>query len=83
MGLSLDLDVFAGTSIHEAIDQAIAVADKIGVVVFFKHNGIRLMVHPGANPLRLYREWQDGREAAEPWPAALAASSHVIDGETL
>lgn len=59
LSLRLELDVLVGSSIEDTIAHALDVAQKLGLVVTFTFNGIRLNVSadkPADDILRTYRE---------------------------
>jgi hypothetical protein len=59
MSLFLNVEVPGGTSIADAAQETIALANRIGVTVRFDFNGVRCLACPGDDPKRLIEEWGD------------------------
>lgn len=57
MSLFLDVEVSGGTSIEEAAQDAIDLANRIDITVLFRFNGVRCMACPGDDPRLLVDRW--------------------------
>lgn len=56
--ISIKVDVFAGTSIREACQDACVLARRINVMVCFDFNGVYCMARPDGHPRVLEDNWQ-------------------------
>lgn len=57
--LTLKLDLVAGTDVHDAANDLCQLADRIGVLCAADFNGVKLLVRPGSNPLRLVESYHE------------------------
>ena len=64
--LWLTLEVSPGSYIGDACKEAVAVADKIGVVVWFEFNGVKRRVRPGDSPVQLLASWERELKSSKP-----------------
>lgn len=65
MSLFLDVEVSGGTSIEEAAQDAIDLANRIDITVLFRFNGVRCMACPGDDPVeQALGEQPDARDRA-------------------
>jgi hypothetical protein len=53
----LELTAFAGTDIDQACDEAIRIADLLGITILFGFNGVECMATPGCDPAGLAASW--------------------------
>jgi hypothetical protein len=56
--LSITVDVVGGADIDDAIRDAVALANRLGVGVVIAPNGIKMNVNPGDDPDDLIRDWE-------------------------
>lgn len=61
--LHIDVEVYGGAHIPHAIEQMVALANRLQIGVWAKLNGVRVGAHPG----------DDAAKLAERWDAALAS----------
>ena len=68
--LYLDVEVNAGSDIYPACRDACALADRMGITIWFKFNGKKLHANPGTDVHRLIAGWHqaiaDKREYVRP-----------------
>lgn len=62
MGVYLLLETFAGGTAEEAIDAAVACAQKIGVWVKLNLNGVTVLIHPSDSGAVLVDHWRKAME---------------------
>lgn len=66
LSLRLELDVLGGAPIEDTIAHALDVAQKLGLVVTFTFNGIRLNVSPGKTAGDIFRAYHEAARVARP-----------------
>jgi hypothetical protein len=57
--LSIEVEVLLDTSIETACQDAVDLANKLGIGVRFTFNDVRCTTGPGGNPCKLCGAWQD------------------------
>lgn len=61
--LSIEVEVMIGTDIKEAVRDAVALCNKLGLAyVGFKFNGIRVSVGKNTTPTGFLKEWDEASE---------------------
>ena len=55
--LWLTVDVQPGASISSACNEAIALAGRIGITIWFNFNGVKCLACKGDDPRRLEADW--------------------------
>lgn len=55
--LWLTVEVSPGSDIGSACDEAIALAERIGIAIWFKFNGVTCLARKGDDPRRLEADW--------------------------
>lgn len=68
--LWITVEVPPGATISSACDQAVALANKIELTIWFKFNGIKCLALPGDNPRKIESNWRrlmyEGKAKDEP-----------------
>lgn len=68
--LYLDVEVYAGSNIPDAIRQLSMLSTRLGIGVWASMNGVRVLAKPGDDWRDIERGWDDAIKAK--WPTASA-----------
>ena len=55
--LWLTVEVAPGSGIERTCDEAVALAEKLGITIWFSFNGVKCLARAGDNPRRLESAW--------------------------
>lgn len=70
MSISIEVKVWGGTPIDLAAIDAVALADKLGIVVRFQFNDVSCTAHPGGDPRVLVNNWHAAADRGGMYPMA-------------
>jgi hypothetical protein len=62
--LSIEVEITGGADIHQAIQDAVSLANRLTLCVKIAPNGIGMMICPGDDPDQLILEWESEVAAA-------------------
>jgi hypothetical protein len=65
--LQLNVDVFGGANIGDAIHEISRLATKLGIVVGADMNGVHVMAKPFCDSRKLFELWQEALESKSPY----------------
>lgn len=57
MNLWLTVEVAPGSGIVRTCDEAVALAEKLGITIWFDFNGVKCLARAGDHPRRLEASW--------------------------
>ena len=59
----IEYQISAGTPLHLVCEDAVALADRIGVAIRFRFNGVSVFARPGDKPKEIALKWEsDAKE---------------------
>lgn len=60
--LSIDIDAAPGTDISVCIQEMVMLANRLGISVRCKMNGVNTLAAPGDDPKEIWKSWQSALE---------------------
>lgn len=70
--LWLTLEASAGAEISDTCREAVRVADRVGITVWFNFNGVKCLARPGDDPIALMEDWRKEMKSKHPHKIASA-----------
>ena len=64
--LSIDVDVYGGTHIPDAIKQMVDLANRMQITIWATLNGVRTLARPGDDAEEIHKAWERAMETDVP-----------------